>query len=178
MATVTIREATRPDDFAGFGRLVVTYEGWLRDRYATTPGFVDGVLAHQDLAAELTSLPERYGPPHGATMLAEQGDLLVGAVAYHDLGDGTCEMKRMYVDDAVQGQGIGRRLCVALVDRATAAGFSAMRLDTGRLNTEAMALYESLGFRERGAYRDYPDHVVEHLRFFERPLETPPTDVS
>jgi ribosomal protein S18 acetylase RimI-like enzyme len=84
-------------------------------------------------------------------------------------------MKRMYIPERFQGQGTGRMLCEALIAAATADGYRLMRLDTGFRNTEAIAMYESLGFRMRDAYQDYPENLLEHLRFMERPL-TPDAD--
>lgn len=166
----TIRAAETAADFAAFGRLVTAYESWLLARYASADGLMRDVLAHQDLAAELASLPERYGPPAGLALLAEDGDDLVGGVGCRDLGDGTCEMKRMYVLDGFQGRGIGRLLCTELVARAVADGYRAMRLDTGTRNTEAIALYGRLGFRPCDPYRDYPPAIAAQLLFMERPL--------
>ena len=166
----TIRAATTEADYVSFGRLVTAYETWLHERYAGTDGFIGDVLAHQDLAAELASLAERYGPPAGVVLLAEDGDALVGGVAYRDLGDGTCEMKRMYVVDGHHGRGIGRQLCTELVSLAARAGYRAMRLDTGTLNTEAIELYQRLGFRACDPYRQYPPTIAVQLLFMERPL--------
>ncbi len=166
---LTIRPALTTADFSVFGGLVAAYEQWLRERYVDTPDFL-AVLDHQDLAAELASLATTYGAPRGLALLAELDGDAVAGVAYRDLGDGTCEMKRMYVAEGLQGHGVGRRLCVELFARSAAAGFARMRLDTGVLNTEAIALYERLGFEPCAPYRDYPPSIAVYIRFMERPL--------
>jgi GNAT superfamily N-acetyltransferase len=167
-----IVEATTDDDYADFGRLITTYEQWLRECYASVPDLVNQVREHQNLDAELADLRHKYGPPHGVTLLARTAGDVTGGVAYRALGDGTCEMKRLFVLDASRGTGLGRRLCRELIDRAEAAGFTSMRLDTGFLNTDAIALYTALGFGERDAYCDYPLQVMPYLRFYELALGT------
>jgi GNAT superfamily N-acetyltransferase len=166
----TVIEADTPEDYAAFGRLITLYEEWLRTRYESVPDLIATIRAHQNLDAELAALPEKYGPPEGVVLLAAHDDDIAGGVAYRDLGDGSCEMKRMYVLQGFQGLGIGRRLCQALIEHATAAGYQAMRLDTGFLNSEAMAMYARMGFAERDAYAYYPPEIAVHLRFMERPL--------
>ena len=168
--TDVVAEATTDADFEAFGVLIREYEGWLQRRYADVPGLIDGVRAHQDLDAELAALPAKYGPPTGRTLLARREGQVTGGVAYRDLGDGTCEMKRLFVPDRFQGHGTGRTLCAALIATATADGYRSMRLDTGFLNSEAMAMYSALGFRECEPYGTYPDDLRAHLRFMELSL--------
>jgi ribosomal protein S18 acetylase RimI-like enzyme len=162
-----IAEATDPSDYAAFADLIDEYESWLAERYVDVPGLIDTIGKHQNMEAERVQLPVKFGPPKGVTLIARHDDRIAGAVAYRDLGDGVCEMKRMYVRDGFQGLGIGRQLCQALIERATASGFKSMVLDTGFLNTEAMALYTSLGFTSRGAYAHNPPEVEQYLRYFE-----------
>ena len=170
--TETVREASTVEDYAAFGALVVEYWDWLLARYAVdAPGFMEAVRSHQSLDDELASLPSRYGPPEGRALLAEDDGELRGVIALHDLHDGSCEMKRMFVPERFQGRGTGRRLVQALVEVARADGYALMRLDTGYLNTEAMAMYAGLGFTPCGPYQDYPQDIVGQLRFMQLPLE-------
>lgn len=162
--------AATDDDYAAFGMLVREYWQWLRVRYGDLPGFIDAIGGHQALDAELDSLSSKYGPPAGKALLARRGNSVVGGVAYRDLANGACEMKRLFVPDRFQGQGTGRRLCQALLDEATADGYEVMRLDTGVQNEEAVSMYESLGFRECAPYLDYPADLLVHLRFMEKGL--------
>ena len=48
-----------------------------------------------------------------------------------DLGDGACEIKRMYVIPEARNAGRGRELLVALEDAARELGYERARLDTG-----------------------------------------------
>ena len=52
--------------------------------------------------------------------------------------------------------GIGRGLVGALESAAAGLGCRTVRLDTAAYLTEALALYQSLGYREIPAYNDNP----------------------
>ena len=59
----------------------------------------------------------------------------------------TVELKRMYVASSHRGQGLARAVLAHLERTASAAGAVAMVLETGILQPEAMALYDSSGYR-------------------------------
>ncbi|CAN5153704.1 hypothetical protein BH11PSE2_BH11PSE2_05080 [soil metagenome] len=128
------------------------------------------MFGHQSLDAELKVLAEKYGPPAGRTLLVKRGDEVLAAGAIRDLGEGICELKRLYVRDAAKGMGVGRRLSEALMTAARDDGFTVVRLDTGNLLVEATRMYESLGFTRRSPYLDYPERLLPYLVFMERQL--------
>jgi ribosomal protein S18 acetylase RimI-like enzyme len=109
---------------------------------------------------ELAALPGGYD----AILLARAGGEVVGCVAVRPLGEGACEMKRLYLRPAARGSGAGRALAVASIERARSLGYEAMRLDTAPWMTAAVALYRSLGFVEIERYNDNP---VADLHFME-----------
>jgi ribosomal protein S18 acetylase RimI-like enzyme len=127
-------------------------------------------LCFQGFEQELAGLPGAYARPGGALLLAvDQGDA-AGCVALRPLQDGACEMKRLYVRDDYRGRGLGRRLAEQTIAEARAMGYACMRLDTLERLTAAVALYRSLGFRERPGYYDNPLHGVT---YWELALATP-----
>lgn len=168
--TVNIRVATTPEDFEAFAQIVMEYVEWLRHRYRDVDHLVERVFSHQSFATEVADLSTAYAPPNGTTLLAWSGGEVCGGGAYRRLADGTCEMKRLFVRDRHHGRGIGRRLCVALIEAARADGFPLMRLDTGDRMTEAIGLYASLGFVSAAPHHVYPDDVVPYMAFMELPL--------
>jgi len=129
-------------------------------QYQTAAGlfrqYADGLdfdLDFQGFEAELTRLPDIYGPPDGCLLLAVSPDgEAAGCVGLRRLADGACEMKRLYLKPLFHGQGLGRRLAEAVIAEARAMGYAAMRLDTVAEMTAANALYRSLGFRPIPAY--------------------------
>ena len=105
-------------------------------------------LTFQDVDREMSELPGRYAPPEGRILIAELDGQVAGCVAMKKLLEGVCEMKRFYVRPAFRGHGIGRKLAEATIAKARAAGYQRMCLDTVPSMQAAMALYESLGFKD------------------------------
>jgi len=165
---VDIRIATTKSDFLQVRALVVALVDWLRELFAedTTP--IDEYFVA--IQPELDNLPGVYAPPRGRLLLARHHGQPVGTVAMRDIGDGTCEMKRMYVDTTMHRQGIGRDLAMALVNEARAAGYARMRLDTSRRQAAAIALYRGMGFREIAPYYDVSDLLRQTMHYMELPL--------
>jgi GNAT superfamily N-acetyltransferase/DNA-binding MarR family transcriptional regulator len=108
-------------------------------------------------------------PPAGVFLLASLNaePVACGGVKLHR--DGPAEIKRLWVSDAVRGLGLGRRLLGELERYAAGHGRTAVRLDTNRSLTEAIALYRSAGYREIDRYNTerYADH------WFEKQLSRP-----
>lgn len=165
-----IREAASVKDYDAFAQLIGEYVAWLRARYAANGWFITEVLDKQSFADELSNLPAMYGAPNGRTLVADAGGEIRGCGAYRRIGDGICEMKRLFVPAQFQGSGLGRRLCNALIASARADGYRLMRLDTGDLLKEAIAMYQSFGFRTCPPYHAYPDTLTRYLVFMELPL--------
>jgi putative acetyltransferase len=74
------------------------------------------------------------------------------------LAEGYGEIKRMFVDFLMRGQGLGRALLEAIETWARTEGLDVLRLETGVRNNEAVALYERAGYKRCGPFGDYqPD---------------------
>ncbi|MCU0773427.1 MAG: GNAT family N-acetyltransferase [Ideonella sp.] len=138
--------------------------GLLRE-YATGLG-VD--LCFQGFEAELAELPGAYAAPQGALLLArvEGEPAACGAMRPLPGADpaDACEMKRLYVRPAFRGRGLGRSLAVALMERASQAGYSVMLLDTLDDMAAARGLYATLGFVEVPAYYVNPIPGAHYLK--------------
>jgi epoxyqueuosine reductase len=111
-------------------------------------------LSFQSFEQELAGLPGRYAPPSGRLLVARCDGAFVGCVALRQIGDGLCEMKRLFVQPAFQGKGIGKALARAIIEEARRIGYKRMRLDT--VLEPARSLYRSLGFREIPPYQHVP----------------------
>ena len=105
-------------------------------------------------------------PPAGVFLLATlSGEpVACGAVKLHR--DDPAEIKRVWVADSVRGLGLGRRMLTELERYAAEHGCTAVRLDTNRNLTEAIAMYRAAGYREVEPYNT--EHYAHH--WFEKQL--------
>lgn len=86
-----------------------------------------------------------------------EGDV-VGCCALVEAGDGTAEIKRMFVDPQARGLKVGKLLLQALEARSDELGLTAIRLETGIHQPEAIGLYKAAGYVERPPFGKYqPD---------------------
>ena len=130
---------------------------------------IAGTACLTDFDEELAGLPGVYGPPGGALLLGYHGDEAIGCVCMRDLGDGVCEMKRLYVSPAHRTAGAGKALVEALVQSAREHHYRSMRLDTLPSMTRAIQLYRQLGFV---GIEPYGPGAAANALFFERSLAT------
>jgi GNAT superfamily N-acetyltransferase len=100
---------------------------------------------------------EGFDPPHGCFLLATIDGTPVGCGGFRNLGPGRAEIKRMYVDPAVRGHGVGRRLLHELEQGAITAGYRETWLETGTEQPEALALYVSSGYVAIPPYGEFRD---------------------
>lgn len=117
---------------------------------------LDFSLCFQGFEQELAGLPGNYAPPEGRLLLAWESGQAVGCVALRKLKDGIAEMKRLYVRPGHRGERIGQKLVLTAIDQARAAGYGRIRLDTLPSMEQAIALYQSLGFKQITPYRHNP----------------------
>ncbi|MEO1553646.1 MAG: GNAT family N-acetyltransferase, partial [Pseudomonadota bacterium] len=85
----------------------------------------------------------------GAILMAELNGETVGAVGLvPGHGAGVLELIKMSARDDVKGQGIGRALMNAAIEKARDMGASKIWLETNTKLAAALALYRKSGFRE------------------------------
>lgn len=91
-----------------------------------------------------------------------EGNKAVGGGAIRRYDVETIELKRVFVHNEYQGQGIGSRLVQMLIDWAIELGYQRMILETGELLAESCAVYHKLGFQvipNYGPYVNMPESL-------------------
>ena len=101
---------------------------------------------------------EALAAPNVRLLVARLAGRAVGCVGFALGPPGQAEVKRLFVEPAARGRGIGRALMAHLEQGAAQAGVSLLQLETGVKQPEALALYRAFGYVERGPFGPYrPD---------------------
>ena len=155
--TIKFVQAETPEEITEARKLFIEYSDWL------------GInLCFQNFEKELAELPGAYAPPDGRLLFAFHEEEIAGCVSLRKLGDGVCEMKRLFVRPRFRGKRIGRALAEKIISEAREIGYAQMRLDTLPTKMdEAIRMYRALGFCEIEAYYHNP---VEGALFMELAL--------
>jgi GNAT superfamily N-acetyltransferase len=167
---IRILEPVQPAELDDARALMRAFVAWHRARHVEDIDLIERYFDQRAFDEELAGLPGKYARPHGRLLLAYVDGRPAGCVALRELGDGICEMKRMFVPDAFRGRGVGRALAERIIAEGKEAGYRVMRLDTSRRQSEAMRLYEKAGFRRIPPYYPLADDVKDWLVFFELAL--------
>jgi ribosomal protein S18 acetylase RimI-like enzyme len=146
---------------------------------------VRGVISHEDVAAhlaEVRSKPSVVAALNNQSILvAESASALVGSVEFGDVAipevdvrPGDQELRRLYVEPSLQGQGIGRQLMTAALAHPRLAAARRIFLQVWNENEKAIRLYESFGFRRVGTTTfTMAAHVQPELILLLEPADSP-----
>jgi len=86
-------------------------------------------------------------PPEGLFLVARLDGAAAGCGGWRNLGDGRAEIKRMFTAAEHRNRGVARAVLAQLEHTAAAAGITELVLETGTVQPEAIALYESSGYQ-------------------------------
>jgi GNAT superfamily N-acetyltransferase len=156
-----IRQARSEDDFDQVRGLYRSFLDWMTQTCHDVLFLLEDYFA--SVKAESEALPGTFGPPNGSLLLAWIDGTAVGTVALQDFGDGSCEMKRMFVSTSAQGNGVGRALVEQILEEARKHGYDRMVLETGPRQLAAKRLYARSGFQEIQPYYDFDLGVPEEI---------------
>jgi L-amino acid N-acyltransferase YncA len=140
----------RPATLADAEIICTIYNQGIEDRLAT-------LETEQRTPAERCEWLAARGPRH-PVFVAEVDGMVVGWAslnvfnprpAYRHVADVS-----VYVERGGRGHGVGRRLLAHLADVARTLGYHKLVLAAFPFNHAGMALYERLGFRTVGTYRE------------------------
>jgi ribosomal protein S18 acetylase RimI-like enzyme len=130
------------EDAAQVNRVALAAFDQYKMAYSDWPTFSQGIGNMSALAA------------HGEIIVAQQADEIVGAVAYVGPGQPKSDffdphwpiIRMLVVQPEKRGQGIGRALTQACIDRAMRDGCDLIALHTTPIMQVALALYLRMGF--------------------------------
>ena len=107
-----------------------------------------GLLPDAHTDADLVDIEAAYLRDGGMfdVLVSDAGEI-VGTIGLCRVSPSTCELRKMYLDEAVRGQGHGRRLLEHALARARELGFTRVTLETANVLQAAISLYERRGFK-------------------------------
>ncbi len=144
--------ANTEDEYLHAAKLFKEYAVWLN---------ID--LSFQNLEAELVALKTMYALPGGGIILCKKNDEYFACVAIRKIDRHTAELKRMFVQPAYQGQGIGKDLLEKAIELAKAANYQCIKLDTLNYMSSAIKLYKRRDFYEIPAYYHNPNETAVYF---------------
>lgn len=148
--------AQTTEEYAAAARLFKEYAGWLN---------ID--LCFQNFDEELEQLDLMYALPTGGIILFKENNNYIGCVGIRKRDVATCEMKRMWIQPAHQGKGLGDVLLTEAIKLAATCGYQKILLDTLNHMKPAIELYKKHKFYEIPPYYNNPD---PRAVYFERTL--------
>jgi GNAT superfamily N-acetyltransferase len=164
---LTIRPINLKTEGPALAKLCWAYRDLLITRTTHVPDMVERYYSQSDYTALIAKLPEIHARPMGDILVADLNDKPVGCAMYYQHPTGSCEIKRIFVDQTARGHGGGEQLIRAAMKRAKADGHRHMVLDTVHTLTEAISLYQRVGFTPSQPFYDPDPAYTDTLRFFD-----------
>lgn len=105
--------------------------------------------------------------PQSQMLALLEGERVVGVVVITPRSGEEAEITNVAVDEAWQGQGLGRRLLELAIERTRADGLRRLTIATGNSSLAQLGLYQRAGFRIVGIdpdyfIRHYPEPIFEN----------------
>ena len=116
----------------------------------------DSIQYYEDIGIfhDMEDIQSYYFDDGGEFLVALNGEQVIGSGALRKLDICTSELKRMWLLESYQGQGIGYRLIKHLFNFACNLGYNRIFLQSSPEQTRALAFYRKLGFVEIPCYND------------------------
>jgi GNAT superfamily N-acetyltransferase len=143
--------SSRPSNLGPASLEIVTFHPALAAEFAhLNRAWIEEFFTLEEADRRVFADPERViVRPGGQVFFALLGGRVVGTCAALRHSDSQVELAKMAVDPGARGQGIGRRLGLAVIAFARVAGARVVTLLSSRRLPAALALYRKLGFVER-----------------------------
>lgn len=131
--------------------LQIAYDTWELQK----PFEFANEIYQSDEFVDVDNLDAFYFDNKGIFLVLMDEKKIVGTGAIKRLDDITCELKRMFLQSAYQGRGLGSNLLNELIDFAQAQGYKKIQLNIWQPQKQqaAMHLYKKFGFYEVESYQ-------------------------
>jgi putative acetyltransferase len=134
-------------------------------------GFAPNEVLSVFYPENIADIRDDSAPPHGRLLLAMDGSLPLGCVAFRRMTPAICEVYGVFVRPAGRGRGIGSMLLKQLKAEARAAGYRTMWLETATFMRNAHQLYRAHDFSVRDPYRTVPERFADATMWMECALD-------
>ncbi|HEX8497976.1 MAG TPA: GNAT family N-acetyltransferase [Actinomycetales bacterium] len=121
-----------------------------------------GAAISAEVMAELTA--DELAPPGGGFVVLQDRGVTVAGGGLRGIGEGRCELKRMWTAPTHRRRGLAAQVVRALEDLASRRGYHVVRLETGPRQPEAIAAYARLGYTRIPVYGGYEEAVAFERR--------------
>lgn len=170
MSNTSIRMAQDDRDFEVARELCREWLDWHWKAFPDDGPRENNPLDPEAFQSIINDLPQIHARPRGGILLAEINDRPAGCVMYQELEPDVAEIKRLFVNEAGRGHGLGRLLLEQMFEQMIADGYKTVVFSSARFLNHARRLYESVGFRDIPQPEGFPDHLRSFVYFMERPL--------
>ena len=92
--------------------------------------------------SDIDNFQSHYVENNGLFLVVTDENQVVGTGAVRRLGENVCELKRLWLLEPYQGQGIGYQVLRKLIEFAQEQGYQKMLLETDREQARAIGFYQ------------------------------------
>lgn len=138
-----VSPVTSEADREGLRPLLGAFHAWMHDHVG------DVFDPDDELTSDLESLSAN---PRAWAWLARHDGTPAGCVLLYGQSETVAEFRRLWVQPAARGNGLGRALVRTVVEAARARGYETLGLTTPPWAEASHRLYESMGFERTPPY--------------------------
>lgn len=109
---------------------------------------------------DLLNLENYYFSKSGWFAVIDKENEIIGSYGIFKINKKTCELRKMYLLNNYQGQGLGKLMMDDALKKARELGYSEIVLETNKLLDKAISLYGKYGFAQ---YK--PSHLSDRCDF-------------
>ena len=170
MAQTSIRIATTEAEFDAARDLCRQWLDWHWDNYPDDWPIEGNPMAREKFEPVVADLENLHARPDGAILVAYLGEEPVGCVMYHKAQDGLAEFKRMFVNEAGRGHGLGGKMLERMFEQMIADGYRQVFFSSATFLTHAKKMYEKAGFEDMDQPDGFPADWRDYVYFMQRSL--------